>query len=490
MSYSSYAPHSPSYLPALAITAGAVILGATFTFTGVAGIFVAAALCLPVVFGVTAANFAAPTLGAAICCLGLVPFYWGLQTGVLPKLFGDEALLLLYLAVFPVLYLFTDRKWRPGFRVLYLVLGLFVFVNLLSFVYPSDLVAFRNFIETYLLGALLLVLVLQEAANSNSETIVRFIVWTTILIAALSIIERIFQRNPWMENANELYASAELVRITEGVYRPYVSFFLPSETGTFMALGAPFAVRAWLARRSWDTTLTVIIIAAALLLNATRGVWVAVIVASIYASRRPLRVVMTSAPVVLIVGWIAMAGFGSTPFVKRLTDPRDLLYRLEYWKIGARIFAGHPFIGVGHLQFKKVYLQYVTDLSSVITFDISTIFVADNMFLTATVEHGLLGLFSLVGLLIYAGYLLRKSRKELSRQGLDAKASLVRCTETALVIFTVAGCLADVNQFTKVTKYMFILLGLGLAQGAGLVNSGKVPTVESVAQPALQGQYS
>jgi O-antigen ligase len=176
--------------------------------------------------------------------------------------------------------------------------------------------------------------------------------------------------------------------------------------------------------------------------------------------------------------------------MRRLTDLSDLFYRFEYWKIGARVFAGHPLIGVGHMQFKKVYLQYVTDLSNVVTFDISTIFVADSMFLTTAVEHGLLGLISLLAFLIYVGYLLRTSRTALSRQGIDSKASMVRCSELALIIYAVTGSLADIHQFTKATKYFFILLGLGLAQGIGSASPGGVKMLEHAAEPAPQGQYA
>jgi hypothetical protein len=486
MSYNPSVSQPPMQLSPLVIAAGGLLLGVAFAFTGLAGMFVAVALCVPFVFGAVAASFPAWTLGAAIWCLALVPFSWGLQTAVLPKLFGDEALLLLYLAVFPVLYLFTGRSWRHGFRALYIGLGLFLLTQALSFVYPSDLVSFRNFIETYVLGALLLVLVLQEASNSDSEIIARFIVWATVVIAVLSIVERIFQRNPVMENSNALYASAELVKITEGVYRPYVSFFHPSEAGTFMAMGVPFAVRAWLARRSWASALGLVIITVGLSVNATRGVWLGVAVAALFALRRPLRAIAISAPVALFVGWVMYVAFGSTPFFRRLTDPIDLLYRFEYWKIALRIVAGHPLIGVGHMQFKKIYLQYVTHLS--VNFDISTVFVADSIFLTTPVEHGLLGLISLLALLIYAYYRLRKSRTALSLRGLDAKASMVRCSELALIIYAVTGCLADVNQFTKVTKYFFILLGLGLAQGVGSASPDGVKVVEHAAEPAPQGQ--
>jgi hypothetical protein len=146
-------------------------------------------------------------------------------------------------------------------------------------------------------------------------------------------------------------------------------------------------------------------------------------------------------------------------------------------------------MGVGHLQFKKVYLQYVSGLSN-LNFDISTVFVADSMFLTTTVEHGFLGLISLLGVLIYANYLLRKSRMALSLRSFDAKASMVRCSELALIIYAVTGCLADVHQFTKVTKYFFILLGLGLAQGVELASPGGVKMLEQDAEPAPQGRYA
>src|SRR5271168_5248595 len=103
---------------------------------------------------------------------------------------------------------------------------------------------------------MLLVLVLQEAANSNAEAIGRYLVWITVGIAALSLVERIVQRNPFVENT-PLYISTALLRAAGGVYRPYVSFFHPSETGAFMALGTPFVVRHWLYSKSWVSALAV-----------------------------------------------------------------------------------------------------------------------------------------------------------------------------------------------------------------------------------------
>jgi hypothetical protein len=88
------------------------------------------------------------------------------------------------------------------------------------------------------------------------------------------------------------------------------------------------------------------------------------------------------------------------------------------------------------------------------------------MYLTTLAENGLLGFIALIGLLVYMAALLRQSRKELEIWGLSAEASFVRCSELALAAYAVSGVFADVELFTKVTKYFFILVGLGLAAGA------------------------
>ena len=253
-------PLRPMSIRSLVIWAtAALLLGCTFALAGLASIYVAIAFAAVFVFAAVVARYPAPVMGAAIWFLALFPFSWGIQTGVVPKFFGDESLLLLYLAVFPFLYLFTERLWRHGFGTLYIVLVVFVFTQALPFTVAKDLVAWRNFCETYVLGALLCVLFLQESFNSDAEPVATSIVWVTLIIALMSIVERIVQRNPIMEHSIDiLYLSPEIARITEGVYRPYTTFFHPSEAGTFMALGVPFAVRKWVQRKSWFSLLVLL----------------------------------------------------------------------------------------------------------------------------------------------------------------------------------------------------------------------------------------
>lgn len=435
-----------------------LLFGTVFTLTGISGIFASLLFPVLVVFAVVAAKFPIPLMGFSIGWLALCPFTWGVQTGLFFRLFADETPVLLYLAVFPFLYLFTARAWQRGFGALYLILLALVSAMALSFVSHVDLAAYRTFVSTYVLGAMLLVLILQEAANSNGEAIGRYIIWTTVAIAVLSMVERIFQRNPFVEGT-PLYISAEVVRVANGVYRPYVSFFHPSETGTFMALGAPFVVRRWLHCRSWASALAVCTVTAGLVVNGTRGVWFGLFIATLFAAlavRKARLWISAMVPVVATGAWIGYQAFRSSRFMMRASDPTDLYSRLETWGTATKIFLAHPLIGFGYGNFTQAYLNYVQDPARVFT--------ADNMFVSTAVENGLVGLVALIGFLTVALILLKRTRLQLYNRGLTARASFVRCAELALLSYIAIGCFADIQEFRKVTKYLFILAGLGLAE--------------------------
>ncbi len=458
MSYNPPIPHPAMQLSPLVIAAAALLLGVVLVFAGVTGMSVATALCVFLVFAVFAAKLPISAVGFSLVCLALCPFTWGLQTGFFIRLSADETPLILYLAVFPFIYLFTARTWQRGFGALYVVLLVLVSALALSFVSRVDLVAYRTFISTYVLGAMLLVLILQEAANSNPEAIGRYIVWITVAIAALGMVEWIFQRNPYAENTH-FYITAEQLRVARGAYRPFVSFFSPSETGAFMALGTPFVVRYWLQRRSWVSVFAVCTVAVALFVNGTRGVWFGVFIAAllaVLAVRRAWLWISVTVPVLATGAWIVYQAFKNTPFMMRIANPTDLYSRFEAWATATRIFLKHPVLGVGYGNFLRAYADYVQDPNSVYT--------ADNMFVSTAVENGLVGLIALIGFLIFALTLLRRTRINLYSRVLTARASFVRCAELALISYIAIGCFVDIQEFRKVTKYVFILAGLGLAE--------------------------
>ncbi len=459
----------------------ALLTGCAFALTGLTGIFAVLALSLLIVFTAVAAKFPVPVMGVSIWILGLIPFQWGLQAGGAPKLYYEGIPLLFYLAAFPLLYLFTSRTWQRGFGGLYFVLALFLFLQALSLIEVTEINPIRNFVESVGIGALLLILFLQEGANSDATEVGDYIVGITVIIAALSIFERIVQSNPIMENSNSGYANATLVRLTEGVYRPFVSFFNPSEAGTFMAVGVPFAVRSWRRSKSWFSLLTLGIIAGGLIVNATRGVWVGVAVAAFFTLRNALAVIMALIPVAGVGGWLTYMVLRTTPFMKRLADPNDLYSRLEIWKVAIRMFQAHPFVGVGHSEFTNVVSDYLQTQSNLGHFDIGRVLVADNIFFTTLAEHGIFGVISLTGMLTYAFLLLRRSKEKLYRAQQPSRAAFVECCELALIIYIFTGLFADVHMFTKATRLMFIIIGLGIAAGTRCdpVSANKPKLLES-----------
>jgi O-antigen ligase len=232
-----------------------------------------------------------------------------------------------------------------------------------------------------------------------------------------------------------------------------------------MGLGVPFAVSSWLKRRSLLSTLWLLILAGGIIVNATRGAWLGLLVAGVLAlwsSRLLLAALISSSA---LAGWLGYFLLKDTAFMQRVMDPQDLLIRFEMWKVAAKVFLAHPFLGVGHMQFAQVYLDFVHEVSDIAHFDFGEIIVADNLFLTTAAEHGLLGLAALVVFLLFAALLLRRFRQLLERSGRVAQAGFIRCCELALVIYVVSGCLADVHLFTKLTKFVFILIGAGLGVG-------------------------
>ena len=461
-------PRPAAPIASLAAWAAAALLaGCLLALAGMAGIYALLALATLIVFGVAAARYPGPAMAASLWCLGLCPFVWGVKSGVLPKLFGDEVLLLLYLVCLPFFYLSGARTWRRGYHWLYAALVFYLGAESLSFaIFPKDLIAYRNFLETSVLGAMLLVLFLQEGAEAETEMLGNAVAWLTAAIAALSLVERVAQRNPIMEHVTDIpYMSAQLMQLTQGAYRPYVSFFHPSEAAAFMALGAPFAIRRWMRTQSAASAAALAVIAGGLFVNATRGAWVAVAAAMLLLGRDIWKALVAAAAAAGVGALVAIAGFRNSPFMQRMLNPNNLYTRFEYWGVALRAFADHPLIGVGHMQFRQVYLAYIGDIDTAAHVDLVKVYVVDNMYLTTLVEHGVVGSIAFLGLLLLIAALLLRHRRDLANRGLAAEASFVRSAEMALVAYAVTGFFADINLFTKATKYFFILAGLGLAAG-------------------------
>jgi O-antigen ligase len=481
-------------------SAAAIFLGATWAITGIAGIYIATGIAMILTFTAVVSVVPGLITFAALWTLILMPYFWGLTTGTIPKLFADEAVLLLYIVAFPLLHLCGVRSWKSGYSSLYLFLALYLALQAASFaVSEKDLVALRNFLETSALGAILLILFVQESSSKfNQRLVTESIVWIAVIVSIASVAERVYQKNPVLEqysNSSDpsltppIYLSAQVVRLAGGAYRPYVSFFHPSEAGMFMAMCLPFLITRWKERPGMLSFGACFCLAAGLLVNATRGTWVAAALIALMMLRDTWKIVAVLFPISAIGSVVAYWVFRDSPFMERIVDPNNFLARFVYWRLGWEVFANHPLLGVGHMQFAKYYLGYVSELTSSVQIDLNQVNVLDNIYLTSLAEHGLVGFVGLVSLFICLAVLLRNSKRKLLCNEDQNAAAFVRCTEFALLAYVVAGCFADVTLFTKVTKLLFILIGMSIGVSAKWTSRERdTSKSEAIAHEAVSSQ--
>jgi O-antigen ligase len=115
------------------------------------------------------------------------------------------------------------------------------------------------------------------------------------------------------------------------------------------------------ARRLWLWIGCAVLIAVAILLGETRGIWIAAAVAALYLVWSWRRKLVLLLPVLLIVGYL-----GSPPALKdRFTSifkPKGVdsnEFRVVTWRTGIEMIKRHPLLGVGPERVKTDFEQYV-----------------------------------------------------------------------------------------------------------------------------------
>jgi O-antigen ligase len=438
------------------------------TFGEIGGLLLAAMLftCIAVFLIHTFRNIA---IGLAIVLLGLAPWNWGFDIGGLPKVFADEFFFILYALYFiPAYILFKNRRFffgQPSVSVLFVFL---ILVQALSFlVNETDYLAVRNYSETILFGLLLYVVFCNETDHENLNIIINSIIFTAVVLSLGSILEWVADYNPIMEQVDDiLYLSPKISHLAGGVYRPYATFFHPSENGTFIAVCLPLAYfKAASSKKiiSWNAFMVVVLMAA-IVVNYTRGVWLAVLLGMVIFNRPFRRVMIIIGPLLLVMALLLISLFHDVPFIKRLTDPTNLMAREFYWNAALEIFKENPWLGVGHMNYKDVYLSVVSKMPYRLPLDISQVKVADSVYLTILTEFGSLGFG--IFLLFWLVVLIRISRmRRLAKSlGRVAESDAIFCCFQAITVYLMAGLMADVHHFTKATKLVFILLGLAFSR--------------------------
>ena len=397
--------------------------------------------------------------------LAFTPFYLGLDISKLPEIFVDESPFVIYFIYFVFsLYFFThlkDLNFKNYFYP-FVFLSIFIICHSISFfTAKTSYEQIRAFFETYGWSFFIFTFFFVEVNQKNYEKLITNVKIITVILSLYIIFEYIFKYNPVFElmkslNVNiekgYLYISPGLAQKAGGVYRPYGTFSIPSTVGTFIALGFPFLFYNFNAKSVYSAIIALI----AIIFNYTRGVWVALATVSILYLKK-LRKLF---PFFIIIGVISLyllyVFLPENPFVKRLFDPSNLMARFVYWKIAFLILKEKLLFGIGHGNFKEVYLQYVDYINLYSFLDIHEVTVADNMYLNTLVEHGIIGFLSLI---MFISYIFIRFYRYCRKEKDSKKVEFIKYVSMAFSIFLVAGFFADVNLFPKCMKYLFILLG-------------------------------
>ncbi len=413
-------------------------------------------------------KFEINVLGLSILILGLSPFYLGLDVkGGIPKIFLDQVIYLLYIPYFVFIYFILKKKqFATGGLMLSISIILFLVFQSISFIVnPTFYVAIRNFLETFVFGGILFYIFYNEVDDSSIETIINFIVLVTVSLSIIIIIEAIAKQNPVLEKVTDFqFISPQLAARAGGVYRPYAVFFNPSEAGTFIAMGIPFILYKAKNIKFFYSLFIFATTIAAVIFNYTRGVWFALLFNLLLFSSFIRRTLLILSPVIILSGIVLYAALNDHPFIQRLADPENLLIRFFYWNLAVLIFEQNKMFGIGHMNFKETYLSFVSEgVETNIGFDISDVFVADNMLITTVIEHGLLGFFALSLLFFVIFYKLLKHYFILKNKDDKKNSLLLKACIISISIYLSAGLLVDVHLFTKATKYFFIIVGIGMS---------------------------
>jgi O-antigen ligase len=114
-------------------------------------------------------------------------------------------------------------------------------------------------------------------------------------------------------------------------------------------------------RRLWLWVLCAVLIATAIVLGETRGIWIAMAVAGLYLVWFWRRWLVVAAPVVLLLGILAAPAAVQERFTS-IFKPKGVdsnQFRVVTWRSGLRMIEAHPLLGLGPEGAKLYFDEYV-----------------------------------------------------------------------------------------------------------------------------------
>lgn len=222
----------------------------------------------------------------------------------------------------------------------------------------------------------------------------------------------------------------------------------------FMSLSA-FILLAPRVRRIW--WLVGAIVAASIVLNFTRGVWLGCFVASMYLVARWKPRWLYVVPVLLVVGYFAVP----TLVRKRVQSVRhpasdpSVAIRFEMWRVGWRMIQKHPLVGVGPNNIVETYTLYLPPGEIPIVGYREHL---HNDFVQVAAERGLPCLAAWIWLMVGLGWHALRIRRQLIRA--DSRGLPIWVLDAAfacLLAFVTEGCF-EFNFGTSPVLMVFLFI--------------------------------
>jgi O-antigen ligase len=245
-----------------------------------------------------------------------------------------------------------------------------------------------------------------------------------------------------------------------GAYRYSAGYANPNDLGLTLALGVPMAWQLFLNRRGTIRILAATYLplaALAILLTASRGAFVALIVASsivpLTLRGRSFRSVILMVALLLVTVELATLIVPQYNWDRVLSTAEEarsgtMSRRTDIWSAGLQIFRENPLLGVGAGAFGAAIGPFIENQTS-----------AHNAYIAVLVEQGVIGFFVFAGLLaacVHCVYHLPQP---------DRKVWAV------LGLAWLVGVMSGAWQYHKVT---WLLFGLMAAQGTAKAASRRL----------------
>jgi len=234
------------------------------------------------------------------------------------------------------------------------------------------------------------------------------------------------------------------------VFAALLAFLLLAPGFRDSKFGARETVPQPLARRVvWWLALAMV--AASIVLNFTRGVWLGCFAATLYLVARWKPRGLLVIPIVLVVGYFAAPSIvrHRIEVLRHPSQDPALSIRFEMWQVATRMILQHPVLGVGPNNIEQEYALYLPAGRSPQPGYHAHF---HNNFLQFGAERGLPVLTAWVWLMVALGWHVRRIRRRLNRYRWIADAALA-----GWLALLVGGCF-EFNFGTSPVLMLFLFV--------------------------------